>query len=88
MLKAKNNAIVLLLVIKIIKGTILLFSRISMFFRFLLCFLCLYVRVLHWWLEMLTHRNACTLWLLLLLHVAGSAFKFNLFSESSETSFV
>lgn len=33
---------------------------------------------------MLTQRNLNTLWLLLLLHVSGRAFKFNLFSESSE----
>nr|XP_046271765.1 galectin-3-binding protein B-like [Scatophagus argus] len=33
---------------------------------------------------MLAHRNLCTLWLLLLLHVTASAMKFNLFKRNPE----
>ncbi|XP_035511448.1 galectin-3-binding protein A-like [Morone saxatilis] len=33
---------------------------------------------------MLTHRKVCTLWLLLLLHVAGSAFRLNLLDRNPE----
>lgn len=37
-------------------------------------------------LKMLVHRNLLALWLLLLLHVSGSAARFNLFGESSKAS--
>ncbi|KAM9346650.1 putative DMBT1-like protein [Symphorus nematophorus] len=33
---------------------------------------------------MLTHQNVCSLWLLLLLHVSGNAFKLNLFGRNPE----
>ncbi|XP_070779296.1 galectin-3-binding protein B [Enoplosus armatus] len=33
---------------------------------------------------MLTHQNVCTLWLLLLLHVSGSALKFDLFRRNPD----
>lgn len=51
-----------------------------MYFSHCLCVS--HVRVLHWLLDMLTHRNMCALWLLLLLHVAGGALNISLFSES------
>lgn len=60
---------------------LLMVLEISYFSFFSSSFVC--VRVLHCCLEMFTHRNLFTLWLLLHFHGAESVVKFTFVSKSS-----